>query len=157
MSELYHYGVKGMKWGVRKAEELYYKADIAYARGDKASARKYEKEANKVLVKAAKNREKDIKNNWQKAYNLAVNECNERLIPELNKKYEKYDFRDRYTNAKIKKAFDEYQEEYANSWNELYTKKVNELFGENPKGTQAENLPGYYSRSDIEMMKIRGY
>lgn len=48
--ELCHYGVKGMKWGHRKAQELKAKALQARRSGDETAAKKYEEQAKEKLA-----------------------------------------------------------------------------------------------------------
>lgn len=49
--ELMHYGVLGMKWGVRKANRYAEKAKIARASGDKAKASEYEAKSKTLKEK----------------------------------------------------------------------------------------------------------
>lgn len=151
--ELMHYGILGMKWGKRRYQN---KDGSLTPAGEKRAAEKAAKQTakeEKNKKKADAKRDRKIANGgWVDAYNAAAEECNNNLIPKLNKKYEKYDFSNRQSNAKIKKVYDQYVEEYATEWNKLYQTKVNELFGTRLTGGQ-DNLPLYYTRYDIESMK----
>ena len=104
---LIHHGVKGMKWGVRrKQDEL-----------DRLAGRAYK-------IETLENGDK----NWHLAYNKAVNEANEKLIPKLNKKYEGVNFNDP-KNAAIEAKYDK---EGNTEFNKLYAKHFVDTFGERP-------------------------
>lgn len=49
--ELMHYGVLGMRWGVRRANSFAKKAATAKARGDKESYTKYSSKAKQITAK----------------------------------------------------------------------------------------------------------
>lgn len=109
---LAHAGVKGMKWGKRKAVES---APLS----------------GKKLAKAQKKYDKKVKKNWVKTYNETAAYANDVLIPKINKKYAGVDFSN-LNDPKIKKTYDKYVNEYDSMFNKAYDKKVSELFGERP-------------------------
>lgn len=111
MYELYHHGVKGMKWGVRRKLQ--------------------DKKAAKKLAKAQKEWDDNVEKNWHKAYNKAADEA-EVAAKEINKKYEKYDFSD-LSDPKTKAVHDKYVEEYMKKWDALLQKNYDEMFGKRPE------------------------
>ena len=108
-----HYGIKGMKWGQRRAV--------------KKQAKALKKQA-KALKKSQTAWDDNVNKNWHLAYNKAVNEANEKLIPKLNKKYEGVNFNDP-KNAAIKAKYDK---EGNTEFNKLYAKHFVDTFGERP-------------------------
>lgn len=91
MRELYHYGVKGMKWGVRR----YQNADGTLTSKGKARQAKQTKKAQKKW-------DKNARKNWVKSYNKAVDYSNNNFIDKLNEKYKDYDF-----NSILEKSYRE--------------------------------------------------
>ena len=53
------------------------------------------------------------------AYNKAATIANETLIPEINAKYEQYDFSDIENNPAMKAIYEQYEKEYDDRFNEL--------------------------------------
>lgn len=69
MRELYHYGVKGMKWGVRR----YQNADGTLTSKGKARQAKQTKKAQKKW-------DKNASRHWIEGYNKAVDYSNNNFI-----------------------------------------------------------------------------
>lgn len=119
-SALEHYGVKGMKWGVRK---------------DQRAAKKAEK-AKQAQVKKFNSR---YKQGWVKAYNKAADK-NEKNIAEINEKYKKHDFskvdpagNNKGVDTKTKKAWNNYVQEQADAWRKTYSDVLLSEIGEHPE------------------------
>lgn len=92
--ELYHYGVKGMKWGVRR----YHNKDGSLTpAGKKRIGKEYEKASNKTMRKLSK----QYNSMYAKSYNKAADDMNSGGIEKFNldqrKKYgDNYAQRDGY-------------------------------------------------------------
>lgn len=140
---LRHYGVKGMKWGVRKQREPSRVARSIHDSSRKAvESGSYSKTALKVgaainksnakrmsarqLKKKQKAYDKNVRKNWYKAYNNAANIANTKLIPEINSKYSPEDLKD-------KKILEKYHAEYQRRFNEIYQMEFDKMFGARPK------------------------
>ena len=126
--ELYHHGIKGMKWGVRRTQ-----SQLGHDTGEtnsKKSKRQLKAEA-KQLKKDQKAWDKNFNKNWTKAYNKAADEST-KIADQVNKKYEKFDFSD-LSDPKVKKAYDQYIEEYMSQWEDLLQRNYDEMFGKRPE------------------------
>lgn len=91
--ELYHYGVKGMKWGVRKAQKQYKKYAIAYENDALKSSQK--------LSLDAYNKTADEYNNGKTAeFNKKHNPKSKTYMDDLNRQFEQ-DYRRNFDKMKL--------------------------------------------------------
>lgn len=118
--ELYHWGVKGMKWGVRR----YQNADGSLTPAGKKRQAKLEAKEQKRLRKKQSAWERNVNDNWVDAYNSAADKVNKRL-KSFN---EEWGDRAGVDNKAYTKA-------YCDMWNEIYVKELESTFGKAPIDT----------------------
>lgn len=83
-NELYHHGVKGMKWGIRK--RYYENPDGTLTdAGRKAVSEEYKKRSNKVMAEL----ESQYQDMYANAWNKSANKMNNGGAAEFNAKWEK--------------------------------------------------------------------
>lgn len=126
-NELYHYDVKGMKWGVRR-----------YQNADGTLTSK---------GKAQKKWDKNTRRHWIEGYNKAADYSNNNFIDKLNEKYKDYDFSDR-TDKKTQKVYKRYIEEYVNGFNSILEKSYREVLGDRPDDPGAIRSLPFYNDAD---------
>lgn len=125
MDELYHHGVKGMKWGVRKDR---------VSSGSGNSSRKARREAKRKAREQARRQrdfETNVSRNWYKAYNQANTKFNPG-IQEINNRpeFSKLDTNEfgEYTTITGYK----YMEAANKLWQTSYSEALLNEFGEHP-------------------------
>jgi hypothetical protein len=75
--------------------------------------------SEKVEEKEEKTLTSNIEDEYVTAYNKAAEIANETLIPEINAKYDEYDFSNIENDPEMKMIYDQYIEEYENKFNDL--------------------------------------
>lgn len=70
-------------------------------------------------VGTIKSKQTSINDDYIDLYNKAAEIANETLIPEINKKYEQYDFSNIENDPTMKIIYDKYIEEYESKFSEL--------------------------------------
>lgn len=112
--ELCHYGVKGMRWGIRR------KSKDSGGSSEPPTPSKVRKSSD--LSKAErKTAEKIIRKNWVNNYNSAAEYANKEVIPKINKKYEGKTLLD--ANGQYNEVGKQYVKEHTTALN----KKIREL------------------------------
>ena len=140
-NELYHHGIKGQKWGVRKYQNPDGSLTPAGAKRYTPDGR-YGKAYKKQIVKYQKDRDAVRQKLYTDAYNKTANEYNSHKIAEYNKEHKPTD--------------SNYQEEYAKQfrkdWMQNYNKSVIEFTQNNKNYKKADAIAkkyGLYSVNDM--------
>ena len=136
--ELCHYGVPGMKWGVRRYENP--DGSLTSA-GKKRIAKEYDRNAKKTMRKLSKG----YNALYLKAYNKAADDMNrggiERFNSDQRKKYgENYAKRDGYMQ--------DYNKQFGNRVAKYMDKSLNDFYKNDKHFKKAEGLVKKYSMTE---------
>lgn len=173
-AEIFHYGTKGMKWGVRKAEGAQKQADAQQKYASKLAsktdgtglkgmrARSSQKQADALQKRADKQWDK-VDKKWEKSiysvsgavavHNNVADQMNNKLIGQLNSdaRWKDADL----TKPENSKLNDEYMAEYLRLQSSAYSQAVKDVHGRSPSGkkearyTEYETDYGFEARVEV--------
>lgn len=173
--ELYHYGVKGMKWGVIKKVQYRSKMSFADGKGDekamddisnkefrryKNTSRSYKeaKRAKEALLKRGSQIEKESIKETEKEYGYRRRQITSELYSKMfdNDVYKKIDNKLK-TDEKFKKLLNDYSSKYKVAKEECkkYVSDVLGEYGDHPISTPLTDNDGNY-RYDKNNNLMRG-
>ena len=112
-NELYHHGIKGQKWGVRR----YQNADGSLT---SAGRKKISKQYKKLEIKGDNDLKKQYNSMYVKSYNKAADKMNNGGIDKFNREQEK-----KYGKNFAKR--DGYEDDYFKLLNETFLEKNNRI------------------------------
>lgn len=133
-NELYHFGVKGMKWGVRR----YQNADGSLtSAGKKKISKRYSKQSKKAM----KDLNRQQNSMWVKSYNKTADYMNGGGIDKFNKQQEKKYGKD---FGKRDGYMDDYQKLFDKMMNQNLNKALNDFYSNNENVRKSRDLVKKY-------------
>ena len=146
--ELYHHGVKGMKWGFRR----YQNKDGSLTPAGKKHQANVETRAQKKLELEQRRFTERVNSGWANSYNKAVDQMNPKLRT-INEKYKDDVFDDNFTT----KRGQQYIKEIDKAWRDVYGNQLISDFGKEPvsKGTSWVNKAPFMNEyADLIMLEM---
>lgn len=134
-NELYHYGIKGMKWGVRRFQNS--DGSLTPA-GKKKISKKYRRLANKASNEAARSHNR----RYLSSYNKAADEMNKGGIEKFNTQQRKK-YGDNF--AKRDGYMDDYNKMFSNTVAKYYDQSLNDFYKSDKNFKKAELLVEKYN------------
>lgn len=132
--EIYHFGVKGMKWGVRR----YQNADgTLTAAGKKRISKQYSKTAEKTVRDLSKSATRRYIESHNRAADYMNREGNDKFNSQQEKKYgKKYTERESY--------FDDYQKAFDEVFTKYYDQSLSNFYKTNKNYKKGKELVDKY-------------
>lgn len=143
--ELYHHGIKGMKWGVRRYQN---KDGSLTAAGKKRIGKEYDKSSQKTMRKL----NKQYNSMYVKAYNKAADDMNrdgiEKFNAEQRKKYgENYAKREGYIT--------DYEKMFANRLAKYMDKSLDDFYRSDKDFQKCEEMVAKYSMTNWHELAMK--
>lgn len=133
-TNLYHYGVKGMKWGIRRYQN---KDGSLTSAGKKRISKQYKKEVDK----ATKVARKTYNSRYSKSYHKATDEMNRSGIDKFNAEQKKK-YGENYANRSG--YLDDFYKLFDDTFDKYYNQTLTELYDSNKHYQKAQQLVDKY-------------